>query len=221
MLNYTKEGVRIYLFHENRYSNKDALRTVKLVAYFKAKSKYFPTGVEMSAEDWEQLAITKKKDLVEKRKVLESTFYKFKAIIDHLLEKNKFSFDNIERQLGVCENLLVKDRFDKKVKALKENNQFGSASSYDLAYKTICEFDSRKQLDLKHITVDWLKKYERKMLETNRSYTTIGIYVRNLRAVFNEAILSESLDRSFYPFGRGKYEVPTGEARKLALPLLI
>ena len=57
------------------------------------------------------------------------------------------------------------------------------------------------------------------MLETNRSYTTIGIYVRNLRAVFNEAILSESLDRSFYPFGRGKYEVPTGEARKLALPL--
>ena len=150
---------------------------------------------------------------------MESTFYKFKAIVDYLLEKNKFSFDNIEQQLGVSKNLSIKDCFAKKVATLKENNQFGSASSYDLAYKTICEFDSRKQLDLKHITVSWLKKYERHMLDTGRSYTTIGIYARNLRAVMNEAILSGSLDRSFYPFGRGKYEIPTGEGRKMALPL--
>jgi integrase len=45
------------------------------------------------------------------------------------------------------------------------------------------------------------------------------MYVLDLRAVMNEAILSGSLDSSFYPFGRGKYEVPSGEARKLALPL--
>jgi len=62
MLNYTKEGVRIYLFHENRYTNKDASRTVKLVVYFRAKSKYFPTGIEMYAEDWEQLPTTKKRN---------------------------------------------------------------------------------------------------------------------------------------------------------------
>jgi len=29
------------------------------------------------------------------------------------------------------------------------------------------------------------------------------------------------LDISYYPFGRGKYEIPTGEGRKLALPLHI
>ncbi|MCL2682343.1 MAG: site-specific integrase [Bacteroidales bacterium] len=221
MLNYTKEGVRIYLFHENRYTNKGALRTVKLVVYFAAKSKYFPTGVEVSAEDWEQLSTTKKKDLVEKRKVLESTFYKFKAIIDYLLEKNKFSFDNIERELHTKsnKNTLLKKCFEKKIETLESNNQFGTSANYDCALKTILEFDSRKQLDLKHITVDWLKKYERHMLEKNRSYTTIGMYVRDLRAVINEAILSKALDDSYYPFGRGKYEIPSSEGRKLALPL--
>lgn len=59
------------------------------------------------------------------------------------------------------------------------------------------------------------------MLDKNRSYTTIGMYMRNLRAVKNEAILSGSLDSSYYSFGRGKYEIPTSESRKLALSLHI
>jgi hypothetical protein len=220
MLNYTKEGVRVYLFLENRYTNKDDQQTVKLCVYSGAKSKYFQTGVKVSAEDWEQLSITKKKELVEKRKVLESTFYKYKKVVDRLLEKNNFSFDNIERQLGVSESLLLKDCFENRVKTLRSNNQFSTANNYELALKTFREYDSRN-LDLKQITVDWLKKYERFMLETNRGYTTIGMYVRDLRAIMNEAILQGTLDNSFYPFGRGKYEIPSSEGRKLALPLNI
>jgi hypothetical protein len=164
MLNYTKEGVRIYLFHENRYTNKNDLRTIKICVYFGAKSKYYPTGVKVSTEDWEQLSITKKKELVEKRKVLEATFYKFKVIIDTLLEKNKFSFDNIELQLNTktTGNTSLNDCFEKKIATLRENNQYSSANNYDHAIKSIQRFDSRK-LDLKHITADWLKKYERFM----------------------------------------------------------
>ncbi|MDR2906498.1 MAG: site-specific integrase [Bacteroidales bacterium] len=219
MLNYTKEGVSLNLFHENRYATKNNLKAIKIVICFRRERKYFPTGVSLTDEDLSQLFTCKRKDIIASRQSLEGTFYKFKSIIDFLLEKNKFSFDNIEQQLGVSENLLVKDCFEKKIATLKANNQFGSASNYNLAYKTIAEFDSRKQLDLKHITVDWLKRYERHMLDTKRNYTTIGIYTRNLRAVMNEAIRSGSLDSAFYPFGRGKYEVVTGEARKLALPL--
>jgi len=216
-----KRGGQNLSISENRYTNKNALRTIKLVVYFGAKSKYFPTGVKVSAEDWEQLSTTKKKELAEKRKILESTFYKFKAIIENLLDKNKFSFDNVERELSTKDNknTLLKDCFEKKIETFKSNNQFGSADNYGHALRTIQEFDSRKQLDLKHITVDWLKKYERHMLDKNRSYTTIGMYARNLRAIMHEAIRSEILDNSFYPFGRGKYEIPTGEGRKLALSL--
>ena len=57
------------------------------------------------------------------------------------------------------------------------------------------------------------------MLDKNRSYTTIGMYMRNLRAIKNGAILSGTLDNSYYSFGRGRYEIPISESRKLALPL--
>jgi integrase len=218
MLSYTKEGVSLNLFHENRYATKDNLNAIKLVVCFRRERKYFTTGVSLTSEDYTQLFTSKKKDIVENRQSLERTFYKFKTIIDSLLEKNKFSFDNITRQLGISESLLVKDCFARKIATLKENNQFSTAHNYDLAYKTIVEFDSRK-LDLKHITVDWLKKYERHMLDTKRSYTTISMYTRDIRAIMNEAISTNMLDSSYYPFGRGKYEIPTVEARKLALPL--
>jgi integrase len=72
---------------------------------------------------------------------------------------------------------------------------------------------------LKHITVEWLKKFERFMLDNNRSYTTISMYVRDLRTIMNEAILEGRMDDSNYPFGQKKYEIPSGEGRKMALPL--
>jgi len=220
MLNYTKEGVRIYLFHENRYTNKNTLRTVKLVAYFGAKSKYFPTGIKMSADEWKEMPTTKKKDLVEKRKVLETTFYKFKGLVDTLLEKNSFSLDNLSQNLESksSKSILVKDCFQKKIDALKDNKQIGTAGLYELALKAFGKYDPRK-LDLKHITIDWLKKYELHMLKEGRSYSTLAIYIRCMRTIMNEAISAGILDNSYYPFGRGKYEVPVGEGRKLALPL--
>jgi integrase len=57
------------------------------------------------------------------------------------------------------------------------------------------------------------------MLETGRSYSTLAMYVRCMRTIMNEAISEGVLDSSYYSFGRGKYEVPVGEGRKLALPL--
>ncbi|KAA6313854.1 Tyrosine recombinase XerC, partial [termite gut metagenome] len=69
------------------------------------------------------------------------------------------------------------------------------------------------------ITVDWLKKYEKAMLTEGKSYTTISMYIRSMRALFNEAKNAEIIKEAQYPFGKGKYEVPTGKGRKMALTL--
>ena len=55
------------------------------------------------------------------------------------------------------------------------------------------------------------------MLEKGKSKTTVGIYLRSLRAIFNRA----SIDKSLYPFGegKGKYSIPTGKNIKKALTL--
>jgi integrase/recombinase XerD len=67
--------------------------------------------------------------------------------------------------------------------------------------------------------VEFLKDYENWMLRRGRSITTVGIHMRTLRAVFNEAIYQEVISKEFYPFGKRRYQIPVGRNIKKALPL--
>jgi integrase/recombinase XerD len=96
---------------------------------------------------------------------------------------------------------------------------------YADAYKSLVSFGG-VGLQLEMITVDWLKRYEQWMLESGdrsnkkkkgNKYTTIGIYLRNLRAIFNVAISRGLVPWATYPFGKGKYQIPSGEGIKKAL----
>jgi integrase len=53
------------------------------------------------------------------------------------------------------------------------------------------------------------------MLNEGKKFTTIGIYVRNLRAIYNQ----QKIDKSIYPFGeaKDKYSIPTSRNIKKAL----
>ena len=67
--------------------------------------------------------------------------------------------------------------------------------------------------------VDWLRQYEKHLLKLGRSYTTVGMYCRAVRCILNEARTAGIVKDSQYPFGTGKYEIPTGQSRKLALTI--
>ena len=41
-----------------------------------------------------------------------------------------------------------------------------------------------------------------------RSLTTVSMYVRALRAIFNVAIENKDFKKERYPFGKKKYQVP-------------
>ena len=84
--------------------------------------------------------------------------------------------------------------------------------------KTIEDF-AGKNIPFEYITVAWLKKLEKHLLDTGRNYTTIGMRCRAIRSIMNDALTSGIIKEKQYPFGRGKYEIPTGQGRKLALTL--
>jgi integrase len=54
------------------------------------------------------------------------------------------------------------------------------------------------------------------MISQGNSYTTVGIYLRNLRAIFKEAISESEVDQDIYPFGENKYVIPEGQGTKRA-----
>lgn len=64
-----------------------------------------------------------------------------------------------------------------------------------------------------------MRKFEKHLLDTGRNYTTVGMRCRAIRSIMNDALTSGIIKEKQYPFGRGKFEIPTGQERKLALTL--
>lgn len=89
---------------------------------------------------------------------------------------------------------------------------------YHCSYVSLKKF--RGNVSFPEITASYLRAYEEKLKGEGLSKTTIGFYLRPLRAIYNEAI-EEGLaqkDRS-YPFGKRKYQIPTSRNIKKALEL--
>lgn len=94
----------------------------------------------------------------------------------------------------------------------------GTASSYQCSINSLLSF--KDNLLLESITPDFLYAYEQWMTGTkNASKTTVGIYARALRAVINEAIERGIISKENYPFGKKKYQIPTGRNVKKALSM--
>jgi hypothetical protein len=61
-----------------------------------------------------------------------------------------------------------------------------------------------------NIIVDWLKHYEQEMINEGKSFTTISMYIRCIRTLFNEGIDTRIIKENIYPFGKKLYEIPVG-----------
>jgi integrase/recombinase XerD len=124
----------------------------------------------------------------------------------------------------------IKYAFAKYIDELKEEKRIGSSIAYEAACISLESF--KADLRFADITPSLLRKYESWRLENGvvatkgkrynkkkkgRSITTVGIYLRCLRTIFNRA----SVDKSLYPFGEGKnkYSIPKGRNIKKALTL--
>lgn len=102
------------------------------------------------------------------------------------------------------------------IKKLLLQGRIGSAINYQRTYRSLKAF--RGNMLLQAISAGYLYQYEAWMLARGASRTSVGIVLRPLRAVFNEAI-EEGLIRKekCYPFGRRKYQIPASRNLKKAL----
>lgn len=74
-----------------------------------------------------------------------------------------------------------------------------------------------KKLRFEDVTVEWLKQYSSALESLGTSNATIGIYCRSLRAIYHYAMKENSTLHTSYPFGKGKFEIPTASKNKRAL----
>lgn len=207
------------IYFDNLRPKQNGNCSVKIRVTFIRKRKYFSTGVELSAEDFETVMSTKKGDVKNKKQKdaytnINKHLAKAAEVIKNL---TVFTFSAFEESFLEQRNTQnsVSFAFDKYIEQLRNEDRIGTAVSYECAKNSIAEFNAN--LTFAETTPELLKKYERKMLQQGKSISTVGIYLRSFRAIYN----LQNIDKSLYPFGeqKSKYSIPTGRNIKKALTI--
>lgn len=112
----------------------------------------------------------------------------------------------------------IKVVFLSYIDKLLREHRIRTAANYQTSYYAIAKF--KGNLRFADITVSYLKEYEHWMLQQDYSKTTVGIYIRCLRSIFNEAAENKIIKKEkCYPFGKRRYQIPTSRNIKKALKL--
>ncbi len=219
MFHYANNGITISSILDQRRELKEGTFPVKIRVTFKRERKYYSTGKNLSTEEWKKLPEAKSKKQISVRTDIQFSFDKVKNAVKELEYDDNFSFTALNTYLGQssADNTLG-TAFQAKIESLLSENRIGSYNYYNDTLKTIEDF-AGKNIPFEYVTVAWLKKFEKHLLDTGRNYTTIGMRCRAIRSIMNDALTSGIIKEKQYPFGRGKFEIPTGQGRKLALTL--
>lgn len=212
-----KATTAIYL--DIRNIKKDDTFPVKLRVTYRRRQKYYATGHSLSQVDYEKVISERPgKDLKDLSLTLGGIEKRASEIIKSL---PVFSFPAFEKLLlsGHGPIVDVFQLLEETIDSILEEKRIRTAETYRNSLKSLQRFHNRKSLEFSEISVDFLKAYERWMLEKGRSVTTIGIYLRSLRAIYNTGIQRGYVLQQEYPFGKQRYQIPNSRNVKKALTI--
>lgn len=220
----------VNIYHDVRRPLVSGLFPVKIRVALHQKVKLYNTGVDLSEEDFEKQRDCEFLRSSGKMKIKEFQFYsdvnrkiktEFNNITEIIASQRYFDFKllDVNTQNRKIENDIFKT-FQTQIDNKTENGEIGTANSYKDSLSSFKKFWKSDYLSVEDVDVKFLKKYEKWMLETRRnSVTTVGIYLRNLRTVFNLIINHNKSKFENYPFTEKKYIIPTAENEKISLEL--
>ncbi len=218
----------ISLWLDKRVQKKNGLYPLKIQVYHDKKRKYYSTGFDVDIEFYNEAIVERKTFRKKEKKDLQKKFQKvLKKAHDVTEDLDPFSFELFEKRLyrKKGEGTKLQYHFASAIGKYKTNGKFNTASSYECAEKAIIRFkdvNTYSQLNFSDITTDWLKEFETYLVkDENLSRASVGVYCRNIRALFNKAITEKEIDRENYPFskrkGDSKYKIPKARKVKKAL----
>ena len=207
-------------FCDTRRQLNDGTYPIKLTVYFLGNKKRYATPFNLSQYDYKKIEASNLRDASIKK--LKNEMYSWlgdqEAVVDTLKPFSFTEFDLLYNKDKVqlknaIENESVEALFDNCIKDLKKLGQISTAVNYNTAKVSLLKF--KKFLKISQVTVELLKAYEKYMVAEGKSITTVGIYLRSLRRIFNLAIEEGIIDASKYPFR--KYKIPSPRKSKRSL----
>ncbi|MBS0645436.1 MAG: site-specific integrase [Verrucomicrobia bacterium] len=211
-----QEKVTVSFFLDASRPNAEGRCLIKLNIYQRPLKKRYRTKYHATEREWEKINSSNLRDdeLKKIKKGLSNITDKAEDIIKKLVPFSFVAFEEayFDKEAAKHSNIL-KYWFDKYIQHLKHSGQIGTAISYNTTLNSINGF--RKNLSLHDITPALLQDYETHLLKDGKSVSTVGIYMRQLRAIINQAIDANVISSDKYPFK--KYQIPAGRNIKKAL----
>lgn len=217
MDNFTLDKITAYIILDARRARKNTSKyPVKYRVCYLRKCIYYPSGRYLTKDEFVMLDDPSK--MKDERKLISAGFNKIKEQITELVNGEGFSLEMLSKRLSRGTKDSVYDAFNTKVEDLTQANKLGTAELYAYTLRSLKEY-AGDDLKFHQVTKSFLQQYEKHLLIKSKSFTTISMYMRNLRSIINEAKKRGIIRQAQYPFGRGSYEIPIEEKRKLALTL--
>lgn len=223
----------IYL--DSRRSLKDSNKfPICIRVSHKKDRRYYHSGYHADPALFDKL-VNLNIDLRGSNKIIREQLLKMKSKADRIINgMTIFSYGAFNALYKNKENnLFVFDALLNYEELLRNEERLSTADSYKHARQSFEKFvrdkNKIKKPKFGDITLAWLNDYEKWMLDEKyqknkkgnpnpKSWSTIGINIRNLRRVFNQGISKGLFNKNdFYPFGKDKYVIPSSANVKKAL----
>jgi hypothetical protein len=159
-----KNDAKASIYLDKRYTKIDGSSPVKIRISFRRQSKYYPTGIHLTKEKFEQQSgcdllrsqkIIGTKEYNELRKIkdqLESLLLAANIKIDNLYQ---FSFEGFESEYVIkyIGNDDVFERYEFKIEELIQDDQIGTSITYKNSLACLKKFTNSDKLPLSNVTV--------------------------------------------------------------------
>ncbi len=221
-------------FHLDKRPTKEGRCHIKLSLSHNGSTALMPTGVFVCPEHWEagnsEVEPHIKKTCPGYKTMNGIIGGKFEAVqqqtntllLDGTLRTFKTATDiknHVQAQMdGKCgEDGLVAVHFEKFI---ARRNKTGTANAYKETLAKISKYGDARRLRFEDITVAWLKTFETRLRRDGLAVNSIARHLRDIRAVYNDAIDYDVVSLASYPFRRFKITHEATAKRSLTIDQL-
>lgn len=213
-LRYKTEGVSIIAVLDRRRKKINGMFPVKIEVVFKGCQHYYSTGQDADEREWK--TFSNRRNLPEKYYEILDVFDRVKAEVKRLTALRCFSINSLDNALKTRGSLSLGFAIEQK---MEQMHSLGKTNSY-YRYRSTLKAVKRAGLDvccLDELTPGHFVSFEKCLRSEGKSCTSINIYMSAIRSVVSDAVRNGLLDGNRFPFGRGRYTLPSSAPRDLAL----
>jgi integrase len=203
--------------------NKEGQYPIVLKIIKDRKVKVITLGISCLEKDWDKVNVKFKKSqnnyMQRNRALLKKKEEALKIIDDFMLEGIDFTLNQFEAKFrGKASNTITVFEFWlEKISDFNKAGRIGSARAHKDTRDSFFKFIENKTILFRDINHSVLDKYEVYLRSNNNTDGGIAFKMRELRALFNDAIKKEVTKEEYYPFKTYKISKLKGRNIKKAL----